>query len=315
MSVATSASHPTECVLSLPGGWVNAQKFEEALRRCGDALGRPFTTIVIRIADGCKLMVDVIIRLLSFCNQVISTTRRLRLEFASDSQDLIGYLNRMGFFDHLSRSAEVLPARPIYSGASLHRGGNSSLVEIERFSGTTAASPSLVDKLAKTAQSSCAGRSDVDRIYSAVFTIFGELIGNVSDHSGSPLDGYAVLQTYPAGNEVRIAVSDSGIGIMDSLRPALREKKDPAGNLSDVDLLVEMFRKGISRHEDDKRGNGLMVSASHAIRFKADLDVRLPRQRVLLKPSNDQYKPSRAYSQDGLSLLWGTHISFALNLA
>lgn len=315
MSAALPALQSQECVVNLPNGWVNAQRFDDTLRRCGDALGHPINEIVVRVPADCKLMVDVVIRLLSFCNQVIVTTKPLRLEFASGSQNVMGYLNRIGFFDYLSPLAEVLPARPVYSGASLHRGGNQSLVEIERFSGITKAEPGLVDKLARTAQTSCAGRSDVSQIYSAVFTIFGELIGNVSEHSKSSLDGFAVLQTYPGGNEVRIAVSDSGIGIIESLRPALREKNDPAANLSDVNLLVEMFRKGISRLEDEKRGNGLMVSALHAIRFKADLDVRLPRQRVLLKPSNNQYEPNMAYSQDGLPLLWGTHISFALNLA
>jgi hypothetical protein len=313
MSAAVQAL-PGECWITLPNCWVSAQKFDETLRRCGDALGDPFTTIIVRVPAGCKLMVDVIIRLLSFCNQVITMSKRLRLEFEGDNENVAGYLSRMGFFDHLSPYVEVSPARPVYSGATLYRGRNGRLVEIARFSGTTVAEPGLVDRLARTAQSSCGNRADANHIYSAVFTIFGELIGNVSEHSKSPLDGFAALQTYPNGNEVRIAVSDSGIGIIDSLRPALRAKGDPAANLGDINLLVEMFRKGISRHEDQKRGNGLMVSARHAIRFKADLDVRLPKQRVLLKPSDNQYVPSIAYSHDGLPLLWGTHISFALNL-
>lgn len=57
-----------------------------------------------------------------------------------------------------------------------------------------------------------------------------------------------------------------------------------------------------------------MTSAQHAIRFGADLDVRLLRQHVLLRPSNNQYTPNMAYTRDGLPLLWGTHISFTLNL-
>ena len=313
MSAAVQAL-PGECWITLPSCWVSAQKFDEILRRCGDALGQPFTTIIVRVSAGCKLMVDVIIRLLSFCNQAIAMSKRLRLEFEGSNDDVIGYLNRMGFFDHLSQYVEVSPARPAYSGATLYRGKNGSLVEIARFSGTTVAEPGLVDRLARAGQSSCSNRPDAHQIYSAVFTIFGELISNVSEHSKSPLDGFAALQTYPRGDEVRIAVSDSGIGIIESLRPALRAKGDPDASLGDTSLVVQMFRKGISRHEDQKRGNGLMVSARHAIRFKADLDVRLPRQRVLLKPSGTEYVPNVAYSHDGLPLLWGTHISFALKL-
>lgn len=310
-----TALQPTECVLALPGGWVSARKFEDALFRCGDALGGSYTSVVVQLPVGCKLMVDVVIRLLSFCNQVVATTRRLRLQFADGDQGAMGYLNRMGFFDHLAQAVEVLPSRPSYSGASLHRGGNRNLVEIARFSGINTADAGLVDKLAETAQRSCATRNDVGAIYGAVFTIFSELIGNVSEHSQSALDAFAVLQTYTNGNQVRIAVSDSGVGIMRSLRPALRAKGDPAADLGDVELLVEMFRKGISRLDDDKRGNGLMVSAQHAIRFEADLDVRLLNQRVLLKPSGNAYQPNMAYSQDGLPLLWGTHLSFSLKLA
>lgn len=310
-----TALQSAECALSLPGGWVNARKFEDALSRCGDVLGAPYTSVTVQVPIGCRLMVDVAIRLLSFCNQASAMTKRVRLVFADGDQDAVGYLNRMGFFDYLLPAVDVVPKRPAYSGAILHRGGNDNLVEIARFSGTEQAESGLVDRLARTAQRSCATRADVAQIYGAVFTIFGELIGNVSEHSRSNLDGFAVLQTYRGGNQVQIAVSDSGVGIIDSLRPALRAKGDPDANLGDVALLVEMFRKGISRFDDDKRGNGLMTSAQHAIRFQADLDVRLLNQRVLLKPSNDVYQPHTAYSRDNLPLLWGTHISFSFNLA
>lgn len=305
---------PAECVINLPGGWIDPWGFERLFSRSGDALGGPSRSVVVRISSRCKLMADVIIRLLSFCNQVVALTKQMRIEFLDGGNELIGYLNRMGFFDFLSPAVEVYPTRPFYSGAALHRGGNASLVEIERFSGTSPAHHGLSNKLATAARNSCAKRNDVDRIYGSVFTIFSELIGNVSEHSQSPLDAFAVLQTYKAGNKVRIAVSDSGIGMLDSLRPALVRKGDPAASLSDVDLLVAMFREGISRLDEENRGNGLMASAAHAIRFGADLDIRLPHQQVLLRPANSQYESNLAYTIDGLSLLKGTHISFALNL-
>lgn len=305
---------PSECTLFLPTGWINPRKFEDALLRCGDALGTSFMNVVVRIATGTKMTIDVILRVLSFCNQVVTMTKRLVLIFEGGHEDT-GYLDRMGFFEHLQSSVEVSPRRPIFSRAAIHRGGNATLVEIERFSGTAPADVSLINRLGTAAQRSCATRSDVTQIYNSVSKIFSELINNVSEHSKSPLDGYAALQRYERGNEVRIAVSDSGIGILESLRPALAAKSDPAANLNDMDLLVEMFRKGISRLDDQDRGNGLMVSAHHAIRFKANLDIRLPRQRTLLKPANDQYSQNMAYSTAQLPLLWGTHLSFALKLA
>lgn len=302
-----------ECVLDLPAGWVSARRFEDALGRCGDALAGRFSTVIVRIPAGCKLLIDVVIRLLSFCNQVIAMTLRLRLEFAGGRGDVMGYLSRMGFFDYLSPAAEVTPARPLVSGAAIHRGGNGALVEIARFS-KAGVDDGLVGRLAQTVKRSCAMRGDAKQIGDATFYIFTELVGNVIEHSNTGLDAFAALQTYPAGNKVSVAVSDSG-SIIESLRPALRTKGDPLAELREVDLLVEMFRKGISRLDEDRRGLGLMNSAQHAIRFKADLDVRLLRQRVLLKPANNQYRPNMAYSQDHLPLLWGTHISFTLQLA
>src|SRR5262249_48027966 len=53
-------------------------------------------------------------------------------DFQQGEDGTMGYLNRMGFFDHLVPAVEVLPFRPSYSGAGLHRGGNSMLVQIAR---------------------------------------------------------------------------------------------------------------------------------------------------------------------------------------
>ena len=301
----------SECTLDLPGCWVDALKFERALRRCGDALGMAFTTIVIRIPVGCKMMIDVVIRLLSFCNQLVACTKRVRLEF-SGGTGVMGYLDRMGFFDHLAKEVDVAPYRPTWSAASLHRGGNAGLVEIERFSRTSEADKSLVQRLAQTVERGCSSRPDVKEIGEAIFTIFGELVANVHDHSGTPLDAFAALQTYPQGNRMTVAVSDSGIGIMQSLRPALVGER--WHKLNDTDLLVEIFREGLSSKHEDKRGLGLKSSARHAIGFKADLDVRMPNQRVLLKPSHNEYRANTAYSQERLPLMWGTHISFSLKL-
>ena len=197
----------------------------------------------------------------------------------------------------------------------LHRGGNSGLIEIEKFSRSAPADRDLPDRLVRALERSCTNRADVKQAANAIANITGELVSNVFDHSETGLDAYAALQTYPQGNRVTIAVSDSGKGIMGTLRPALQRRASPLCALSDTDLLVEIFRQGISSLDDDKHGNGLMSCAHSAIRYKADLDVRLLRERVLLKPSDGIYRPNTAYSQVGLSLLWGTHIAFSLQLS
>jgi len=309
--MATMA-YPSECILHLSDGWIDARLFERALRNCGEALSGPFSVVVVRVSAGCSLMVDVIIRLLSFCNQVLATTKRLRLEFVGGSDGCMGYLDRIGFFDCLSRDAEVTPCRPMLSGAAIYRGGNRGLVEIERFSGNVAADRSLPDRLAAAVERGCASRHDRSQVANAIARIVSELVDNVSEYSGTSLDAYAVLQTYT--NKVTVAVSDSGKGIMGTLRPALEQRQSPLADHSDTDLLVEIFRQGLSSHDDPKRGTGLMASARIAIQYRANLDVRLLNQRVLLKPSENAYKANTAITEERLPLLWGAHISFSLKL-
>lgn len=108
-------------------------------------------------------------------------------------------------------------------------------------------------------------------------------------------------------------MSDSGLGIMATLRPVLKNELPALAKLSDVELLVEIFRQGISRHGAD-RGCGLKGSAAKAIKFNAELDVRLPNVRVLLVPGAGGYGHNTAYCYDHLPLIWGTHICFNFQL-
>ena len=224
----------------------------------------------------------------------------------------MGYFNRVGFFDHLAPSIEVLPDRPAYSSAALYRGGNTGLVEIARIN-KDARDQGLPSRLTDALMRSCGSRPDAAELEGAAWTIFCELIDNVFAHSQTPLDGYAALQVYKNGDRLTVAVSDSGLGIMETLRPSLQNELPRLADLSDVELLVEVFRQGLSRHGVD-RGCGLKGSAAKAMKFNAELDVRLPFQRVLLTPARGAYQANTAHCYDRLPLLWGTHIGFAFAL-
>jgi hypothetical protein len=250
--------------------------------------------------------------LLSLVNQLDASTRRVRLDFVEGEAGTMGYLNRMGFFDNLARSVEVSPARPKVSRAVRFARRNADLVEIA----TIKRGPrddDLPERLASAVARACGARKDVDELKGAAWMIFAELIDNIYSHSETPLEAFAALQVYPGGERLKVAVSDSGLGIMTTLRPALRAEFPKLAALSDLDLLVEIFRQGISRHGAD-RGCGLKGSAAKAIKFKADLDVRLPNSRVLLTPSAGNYQPNVAHCYDQLPLLWGTHIAFDFRL-
>jgi hypothetical protein len=299
------------CCIDLPPLWVTASRLEEAVRRSGHPHRE--ADVLIRFPTGCKLMIDSAVRILSLANQLDFCTRRVRLDFVEGERGALGYLNRLGFFDQLSASVEVTPSRPMYSGAELYRGGNSGLVEIARIN-KDERDQGLPDRLTEAVQRSCRNRRDVKELCGAAWTIFAELIDNVFSHSQTPLDGYAALQVYRGGNQLLVAVSDSGLGIMETLRPAVQTEFPRLVGLSDTALLVEVFRQGLSRHGSD-RGCGLKGSAAKAIKFQADLDVRLPGQRVLLTPARGTYQANTAYCYDDLPLIWGTHIGFAFTLS
>jgi hypothetical protein len=292
--------------IEFPRGWTNAAKFEKILL----ASPAPHTCreVTFRFCTESKLMIDAIVRLLSLLNQLDYCTCRVILTFDDGMDGVMGYLNRMGFFDHLAPGIEVGPERPAYSGAALYGGGNAGLVEIERINHQHR-DQELPDRLATALGTACAGRQDVDALTNAAWTIFAELIDNIFAHSETPLDGYAALQLYQQGQALTVAVSDSGLGIMQTLRPALLRESPALATLSDTELLVEVFRQGLSRHGED-RGCGLKGSAAKAMKYRATLDVRLPNLRVLLSPSPDGYRPNIARCSDGLPLIWGTHICF-----
>lgn len=300
-------------VIRFPAQWLTSAKFEAALKNSRGPHDAETFEVGFEFPTNCKVMVDVAIRLLSLVNQLASATKRVQLNFEEGEAGTMGYLNRLGFFDFLAPEAEVLPARPGYSAAAIHRGGSTALVEIARIS-KDARDEGLLARLTGALMRSCSGRADANELEGAAWTIFAELIDNIFSHSSTRLDGYAALQVYSGGDRLLVAVSDSGLGIMNTLRPTLKTEFPHLASLSDTDLLVEVFRQGISRHGAD-RGCGLKGSAAKAIKFKAELDVRLPNQRVLLSPSRGEYRPNTAYCYDGLPLIWGTHIAFAFQLA
>ena len=300
------------CVINFPAMWIDASRFEVALRNSCGPHAPETHEVTLEFPVGCKIMVDGAIRILSLANQLASTTRRVHVNFQEGEVGTMGYLNRMGFFDHLRPDVEVFPWRPLFSGALVHRGGNNMLVEIAQIN-KDSRDVELPTRLTDAISNACGSRTDVDELKGAAWTIFAELIQNIFAHSQTPLDGYAALQVYQGGNRLSVAVSDSGLGIMKTLRPSLQMESPKLAALSDTDLLVEVFRQGISRHGSD-RGCGLKGCAAKAIKFNASLDVRLPNQRVLLQPARGTYEPIRAYCYEGLPLVWGTHIAFGLRL-
>jgi hypothetical protein len=300
------------CQIDLPTRWVDASILETAMSASPSPHETAVSEIIFKFPNGCKIMIDAAVRLLALFNQLEHCSRHVQLDFEEGDFGAMGYLNRMGFFDHLSRNIIIKQGWPALSGVELYGGMNPRLVEIAKINHQSR-DDMLPTRLTNVLIQACANRSDVEELGDAAWTVFAELIDNIFSHSQTQLDGYAALQVYPKSHKLVVAVSDSGLGIMATLRPALKNEFPALANLSDIDLLVEIFRQGLSRHGSD-RGCGLKGSAAKAIKFKADLDVRLPNIRILLSPGQDGYQPNTAYCYERLHLIWGTHICFNFRL-
>ena len=300
------------CVVDFPADWINGDRFEVALLESYGPFSIGIYEVSFRFPTGCRIMVDCAIRILSLANQLVRSTRRVRMFFEEGDVGTMGYLNRMGFFDQLHPEVMISPERPVYSSALLHQGQNEKLVEIARINKDDR-DVELPSRLVKVISRVCKNRADVKELSHSIWTIFCELIDNIFEHSATKLDGYAALQTYVEGNKLFVAVSDSGLGIMETLRPTLKSQFPQFEQKSDTELLVMIFRQGLSRHGED-RGCELKGCAAKAIKYNATLDVRLPSQRLVLRPARGAYEPNRAYRREQLPLMWGTHIGITFDL-
>lgn len=295
--------------VAFPSVWVGADRFERALREGVDALQTQDMAVSIKVPDGCSIMVDAGVRLLSYVNQLRHVGKSVTLDFVAGMSGTMGYLNRMGFFDLLHDDVEVLPEKPSWSSAAVYRRSNRTLVEferIERGKEDRELPGRLVDALLESMEKS----TNSQELEHAAFTMLGELIGNVYEHSETDLAGFAALQSYNSGRArtVRVAVSDSGYGLLDTLRPSLQTHYPKLVGCPDTELLVEVLRNGVSRH-GRTRGSGLKATAERAMKFKATVDVRLPVSHIRLVPSRFGYELGRATVHDTAPLIWGTHIA------
>lgn len=291
--------------------WMDGADFDSALALCPDVLLR-LDPVTIVISARTSLKIGCTLRLLSFSNQAANAGIPVVLDFEGGESGTMGYISRMGFFEHLDPRVSVLPHRPTVPRFQLYRGMNSGLVEIAVVSmeGVDKRLPgSLSDAVA-----GLYGRADKDEFGGAVFTALSELTQNIPLHSQSTIGGYAALQHYPKRKTVEVAVSDSGIGILNTLRPALEEMHHKYADLPDSQLLFKAISEGVSRN-GESYGCGLSASARQALRYRADFEVRLPSCRVTFLAADGHYRiQAEAVGTDKVPYLGGTHICFDYRL-
>lgn len=264
---------------------------------------------VFQFDERSGLPVGVGMRLLSMLNQLAVAGGRVHLEFATDA-NLYAYLNRSGFFDFLDSRITCDPERPYVSSATFFRGRAGSLVEIAALDPRAVgeARHDAVSPLIEALKGLYGSGSRARRLLNSTFMTLTELVDNVYSHSETTLSGFAVLQAYPNGLRpaVQIAVSDSGIGIPESIRRGLGTQ---LRRESDGRLIVRAFEKGISRlGRQSGRSCGLPRCAQLAAEFGSTVHVRTPSADVTLTPSQAPGGRLQASVRRTAAELGGTHI-------
>lgn len=278
--------------------WIGGDRLEDILYGAKDVI-HGSGSVCFEILPDSRILIDAAVIFLSLVNQLSAARKSITIDFQDEDSVVMGYFNRMGFFDHLDSRVAILPAKPIFSGAQMYSKSNKGLVEIACIN-PLAYDDELPGRLADALE------TKNKRLGKAAFTIFGELIDNVLGHSSTKLDAFAALQTYKNG--IMVIVSDSGKGLLETLRPKLPKKYKDA---SDIEIVIDAFEKGLSRHgRRSGRGCGLTTCARKAKQFHGKLKVRLADTRVNLVPSDDVYAHDTAYCYDELLPIKGTHITF-----
>lgn len=295
--------------IALPTGWVTGEAFETIFQEAGDILDGPCQRIDFVFSLKCKTMIDCIARLLAVMNQLAHRGKQVTADF-TEAGGTLTYLNRAGFFDLLDQGVAVLPRRPSVSAAKRYQGNSGNLVEFDRVD-PKGSNNDLIEQLTnKFVQ-----HSTTDHRVAAL-TVFGELIGNVFEHSESPLAGFAGLQKYGGHrNHIQTVVSDSGIGIARTLRPGLKAHYpalyktfgEPSLE-SDIGLVTAAMSKGEISRYGNGRGLGFKSSREQAIKFNAEISVR--QQEFCLKFKYCEGELISVERRSDLSNLMGTHICF-----
>lgn len=286
-------------IICFPEGvWIGGDKLERILSNSHVAFSSK-NSVHFSILPEAKILIDAAVIFLSLVNQIASQGKVVTIDFQSEDSEVMGYFNRMGFFDHIESNVVILPAKPLFSGAHQYNRSNKGLVEIAKIN------PLDYDKELPTRLADALETKN-KKLGKAAFSIFGELIDNVLGHSATKLNAFAALQTYTKG--IKVIVSDSGTGLLETLRPKLPKKYI---GISDIDIIIEAFEKGLTRHgRKSGHGCGLTTCARKAKQFNGKLQVRLADTRVNLVPSNDTYAHDTAYIYDALLPIQGTHIAF-----
>ena len=287
--------------------WMDCNSFENSLLKSETLFNENNSNIYFVVPENCNILLDAAARFLSLCNQFSNGGSTVTIDF-NDCKRTLSYFNRIGFIDHLDSNIVILPERPISSSAQQYRGNSVAVVEFG------ALNPHEVDKqLVNQLTNRFVQQSD-SKFEAAAFTVFSELIDNVSEHSETPIPGFAALQKYGGKRDhIQTVVSDSGIGIIATLAPSLQTHYPDIYKILnsenfDVQLVINLLTKGGISRFGTGRGLGFKSSREQTIKFDAKLSVRQENFSVCIEYING--KVVEISKKTNLQTIYGTHLCF-----
>lgn len=294
-----------------PVAWVTAEIFEECLQQSGCFFANDADEYVIKFPKDSGILLNAIARILTLINQCAHKNKKVTLEFHAKCNS-VGYLNRLGFFDNLDSRVVVLPEKPSESRAEKFKGNSEKLFEM------SAVDPKNLDVQIPVRLTQVFTANSSEDYYLAAFTVFSELIGNIEEHSDTSIAGFAALQFYKGNRKhIQTVVSDSGLGILATLKPQLQhhypklhQELDWADRQSDIRLLEKVFIKGhLSRFgSDGARGCGLNRSQNYAVKYNAEITIR--QETLELKLVFKDGELLESHPKFDLPIILGTQVCF-----
>ena len=287
--------------------WMGCDSFENSLSSAGSPLDLECASVLFVVPQKCSILLDAAARFLALCNQLTHAGKTVTIDF-NDCKSTLNYFNRIGFIDHLDERVVLLPKKPSVSKAAMYKGNSQTVVE---FGGVD---PDREHKeLINQLTNRFVQQSD-SKYEAAASTVFGELIGNISEHSQSPLQGFAALQKYGGKRKhIQTVISDSGLGIAATLKPSLEAHypelhKMHNGDGFDVDLVTAVLTKGEISRFGSGRGLGFKSSREQAIKFDARLSVRQSNFSISIDYISGQLDNIKPHVD--MPTIQGTHLCF-----
>ena len=289
--------------------WIDCESLENSLVVAGSPLDSVCEYITFIIPEKSAILLEASARLLALCNQLVHAGKTVKLDFTACIPTLT-YLDRVGVLTQLHDNISVVPEKPKETRALKFAGKSAALVEVGNID-PTKSNKDIIIKLTETFVN-LAGEA-----YKTVaYTIFAELVGNVSEHSQTPIPGFAALQVYSSNRKhIQTIVSDSGLGIATTLRPSL-ESHYPSLHRqfhteslsSDIALVIEAISQGEISRFGAGRGLGFKSTTKQAMKFDAKLSVRQETFAVILQFENGELSEVKKFTN--LVKINGTHICF-----